>query len=263
MNLASFNPAKGNLPLIPSRAIIPANGLKRLLGRWMGRSAVAGGIALMAVSAMSATAPGLDGDETNARCAAQDEKQAGTAYGNIVLVHRFAIPEKLDWGKVSVDLVPAAWHVGGADGPPASAAQLRLALRALGILEIGGRCTGQVNGLTSYPCGFAVRELGFAGQTGDRQGGIAMDWATGSARAQAGVSARQAANRKVQFAPLPDTQRFVGLQVEPRHLGDVDKASGRRLEFEIRAVSNSLHRSTFDRASGLVMLCGTGQNLAR
>jgi hypothetical protein len=264
MSLASFNLVTGNLPIIPSPAtVIPASRLNRHLGRWMGHSAVAGGIALTAVSAMSATAPGPQPDETTARCAAQDEKLAGTAYGNMVLVHRFAIPEKLDWGKVSVDFSPAEWQVGGADGAPASAAQLRVALRTLGSLEIGGRCTGQVKGLIGYPCGFAVRELGFAGQTGDRYSDIAMNWTPDKARAQAGVTARQAANMKVRVAPLPDTPRFVGLQVDPRHLGNVDKASGRKLEFEIRAVSNPLHPSTFDRASGLMKLCGTGQNLGR
>lgn len=250
--------------LIPAMAIKNPSGKQSeaVFGRWISRLAVAGSITLTA-SAMSATAPGPQSDETIARCAAQDEKQAGTAYGTIVLVHRFAIPEKLDWGKVSVDLFPAAWQQGGADGPPASAAQMRVALRSLDSLEIGGRCTGQVNGPIGYPCGFEVRELGFAGQIGGRYGDIAMDWTPNPARAPAVVATGRAANIKAQIGPLPGTARFVSVQVEPRYLGDVEKAFGRRLEFEIRAVSNLLQTSTFDRASGLVTLCGSGQKLAR
>jgi hypothetical protein len=224
--------------------------------------AVASAILLAAVPVMPASPPGTQSGETTTSCAALDANEAGPAYDHLVLVHRFTLPDKLAWGKISVDLAPAAWRIGGADGPPASAAQLRVALRTLGGLEIGGRCTGQVDGATAYPCGFAVRELGFAAQTGDRHSGIAMDWTPDPARVQMAVSAKQPASMKDVFSPVTDTARFVGLQVAPYQLGDVDKALGRKLEFEIRAVSNPVSPSTFDRVSGLVKLCGTGQKLA-
>jgi hypothetical protein len=224
--------------------------------------AVAAAIALAATSAMTTSAPDLQAGEAAANCAALGDDPAAPAYEHIVLVHRFAIPEKSAWGKVSVDLVPAAWRVGGADGPPASAAQLRVALRALGGMQIGGRCAGQVDGATAYPCGFAVRELGLAAQAGDRQSGIAMDWTHNPARARAAVDGRRASPVKDLFAPVPDTPRFVGLTVALHQLGEIDKAFGQKLEFEIRAVSNPLVPSMFDRANGLVTMCGAGQKLA-
>jgi hypothetical protein len=223
---------------------------------------VACAMLLAGVSVNSASVPGLQAGEATPSCALQDEDLATPAYDHIVLVHRFVIPEKFSWGKVSVALPPAAWRVGSADGPTASAAQLRVALRAFGGLQIGGRCAGQVDGSTAYPCGFAVRQLGFAAQTDDRQSGIAMDWTSNSARARAAVDARQVNAMDDVFAPVPDTPRFVGLKLGPHQLGDIEKAFGRKLEFEIRAVSNPVSPSTFDRASGLVTLCGAGQKLA-
>ena len=136
------------------------------------------------------------------------------------------------------------------------------ALGALGGVEIGARCTGWVEGPNAYPCGFALRDIGFTAQTVERHGGIVMDWTPNPQRAQAAIDARPHADMKGLMSPLPDTQRYVGMHVAPRLLGDPAKAVGRKLEFEIRAVSNRLVPSLFDHASGLVALCGAGQKLA-
>lgn len=222
-------------------------------------------VALTVVSAMSAVAaspPDPLAYGSDAPCAAQAQSQDQPAYERIVLVHRFTVPQKLAWGKVSIDLAPAAWRVGGVDGPPAHAAQLQGALGALGGVEIGARCTGWVEGPNAYPCGFALRDIGFTAQTVERHGGIVMDWTPNPQRAQAAIDARPHADMKGLMSPLPDTQRYVGMHVAPRLLGDPAKAVGRKLEFEIRAVSNRLVPSLFDHASGLVALCGAGQKLA-
>lgn len=218
--------------------------------------------AISAVSTFAASPPDPLTSGTGAPCAAQAQSQDGPAYERIVLVHRFTLPQKLAWGKVSIDLAPTAWRVGGVDGPPAHAAQLQGALGALGGVEIGARCTGWVDGPTAYPCGFALREIGFTAQTVERHGGIVMDWTPDPKRAQTAARAHPRADMKGLMAPLPDTQRFVVMHVAPYQLGDPAKAVGRKLEFEVRAVSNPLMPSVFDHASGLVSLCGAGQKLA-
>lgn len=199
---------------------------------------------------------------SDAARAGEAQSQDGPAYERIVLVHRFTVPQKLAWGKISIDLTPAAWRVGGVDGPPAHAAQLSGVLGALDGIEIGARCTGWVEGPNAYPCGFALREIGLAAQSVKRSSGIVMDWTPNPQRAQAAIDARPHADMKGLMAPLPDTQRFVGMHVAPRHLGDTAKAMGAKLEFEIRAVSNRLVPSMFDRASGVVTLCAARQKLA-
>jgi hypothetical protein len=218
--------------------------------------------AVSVVSTFAASPPDPLASGTSAPCATQSQGQDGSTYERIVLVHRFTLPQKLAWGKVSIDLAPAAWRIGSVDGPPAHAAQLQGALVALGGIEIGGRCTGWVDGPTAYPCGFALREIGFTALTVNRHGGIVMDWTPDPKHAQAAIDARQHADMKGLMTPLRDTQRFVGMHVAPYQLGDPAKAVGRKLEFEIRAVSNQLMPSLFDHASGLVSLCGAGQKLA-
>lgn len=179
----------------------------------------------------------------------------------IVLVHRFAIPPKLAWGKVNVKFAPEVWRVGNPAGRAANAAQLRVVLGALTGIRIGGRCTGWVEGATAYPCGYAVRSLGLDGQVGDRHSGVVMDWTPDPKRAQAAIDARPQADMQGLISPLPDTPRFVGLHVPPHQLGNPRQAFGRRLVFEVRAVSNPLAPSAFDLASGQVTLCGGGKSL--
>jgi hypothetical protein len=224
--------------------------------------AAAVGIGLTTMSAVSGLAPGAQGGQPDALCAAQAQDPAGAPFDHIVLVHRFTIPPRMAWGKVSVELAPEAWHVGGADGPLASAAQLRGTLRALGGIEVGGRCAGRFDGATAYPCGFAVRELGLAAQAGDRVAGIAMDWTTDPIRVQAASDTRPQTVMKAGVAAVADTTRFVGLRVAPHQLGAPERAFGHTLEFEIRAVPNLLMPSVFDRANGMVTLCGAGQDKA-
>ncbi len=193
-------------------------------------------------------------------CLAQDPGRVVQPADEIVLVHRFTIPQKLAWGKVGVKFAPQVWRVGNPSGPAANAAQLRMVLGTLSGIEIGGRCTGWVEGSAAYPCGFAVRSLGINSQIDDRYSGVAMDWAPDPKRAQAAVDARPQADMQGLISPLLDTPRFVGLQVPPHQLDDPRHAFGGRLRFEIRAVSNPLVPSLFDRASGQVTLCGGGKS---
>jgi hypothetical protein len=175
---------------------------------------------------------------------------------NGVLVHRFTLPAKQSWGTISIALSPASWRVGHADGPPASETQLRAALGNLAGVELGGRCAGWVEGPTSYPCAFAVRELDFAGNVADRYAAIVNDsTAADPARAAAAVASRpRGIEGSGLIAPVPDSARFVGLHAPLRYLGDKERTFGGRLRFEMRAVSNPLVPSEFERDSGLVML---------
>ena len=142
----------------------------------------------------------------------------------------------------------------------ANPAQMSVALGAMRGIEIGTRCTGWVEGPTAYPCGFAVRELGFSRQTDERQAAIAMDWTPDPQRAQAAINARPQADMKGLLAPVLDTPRFVRLLVSAQQFGNPEKSVGDKLEFEVRVVSNPLVPSLFDRKSGLLTVCGGGQS---
>ena len=196
-----------------------------------------------------------------AGCLAQHPGRDGQPADEIVLVHHFAIAPKLAWGKVDVKFGAEAWRVGSPAGPVANAAQLHVVLGALTGIEIGGRCTGWVEGATAYPCGYAVRSLGVEGQAGDRFSGMVMDWTPDPKRAKAAIRARPQADMQGLISPLLDNPRFVGLQVPPHQLGDPRQVHGSRLVFEIRAVSDPLVPSVFDRISGQVALCGGGNAL--
>ena len=176
-------------------------------------------------------------------------------------MHRIDIPQRLAWGKVSIAPAPGGWRVGTADGPPANAVQLRLVLADLGSVEIGGRCTGWVEGPSAYPCGFAVRGLSLAGSAADEFTTTALDWTPDPQRAQAAIDARPQADMKGLISPLPDAPRFVGVRVPPGHLSVRGAAYGGELKFEFRALSNPLVPSLFDYASGRVALCGGMQGL--
>jgi hypothetical protein len=221
---------------------------------------------LVAAAAIACTGLFVAADEAppmgfKVGCFAQSHRQDDKSADEIVLVHRFAIPPKLTWGKVTVTFSPQAWHVGSPAGPVANAAQLHFVLGALNGIAIGGRCTGWVEGPTAYPCGYAVRSIGLDGQAGDRFSGTAMDWTPDPKRAQAAIDERPHADMKGLISPLLDTSRFVGLQVPLDQLGHPRQVYGQRLMFEIRAVSNPLVPSLFDRASGQVTLCGGGKSL--
>jgi hypothetical protein len=220
-------------------------------------------VAAAAVASMglSVAAGEASPDGVKVGCVTQHPGRVDQPADEIVLVHRFTIPQKLAWGKVGVKFAPEVWRVGNPSGPVAKAAQLRMVLGTLSGIEIGGRCTGWVEGAAAYPCGFAVRSLGIDSQVGDRYSGVATDWTPDPTRAQAAIDARPQANMHGLISPLPDTQRFVGLQVPPHQLGDPHHAFGSRLAFEIRVVSNPLVPSLFDRATGQVILCGGGKSL--
>jgi hypothetical protein len=191
-----------------------------------------------------------------AACPAQAQDQTAIAFDGPVLVHRFTIPPGRAWGTITVDVAPAAWHVGQIDGPPATEAHVRAVMGRLAGIEVGGRCAGWVEGPTAYPCGFSVREFDLAGSVAQRFVGIVSDMTKpDTKRAQAAVDSRPP-NAGALISPVLDVPRLVTLQLPRRYLGDKSKVIGGQLRFEIRAVSNPLVPSEFDHSSGVVTLRG-------
>jgi hypothetical protein len=176
---------------------------------------------------------------------------------DVVLVHAFKIPSGESWGRISVELSSGGWRLGGPGGPPAGETQMRLALRTLVAVEVGGRCAGWIDGATAYPCGFSLREIDWNGTVTQRYAAIAVDQqsvvAAARELAEAGALAEPRASAVVT-APLVDDERFVALRLPWSYLGDKGETYGGTLQFDIRALSNVLAPSTFDRGSGLVIL---------
>ncbi|HTP72286.1 MAG TPA: hypothetical protein VML58_08715, partial [Burkholderiaceae bacterium] len=176
---------------------------------------------------------------------------------DVVLVHAFRLPPGESWAPVIIDLSPGLWRVGGPSGPLASEGQLRLALGALIAVELGGRCAGWIDGATAYPCGFSLRDIDFAGAVPERYAAIAVDQQSVVAAARAQSEFDAATQRGASSSPTAvraDAERFVALRLPPAYLGDQRQAFGGALHFEIRALSNLVMPSRFDRASGQVVL---------
>lgn len=175
------------------------------------------------------------------------------------LVHRFTIPVRIEWGSIAVELAPGGWRVGSAFGPPASDAQLRAVLSRLTRIEVGGHCAGWSEGLTVYPCGFAVADFDLGGLVEPRFSGLTVDWETPADAVQPNPVAdrpratpRPAAHGLI--SPALDAPRFVALRAPLRYLGDQSRAFGARMQFRFRCVTNALVPSEFDRTSGAIVL---------
>jgi len=174
---------------------------------------------------------------------------------DVVLVHAFSIPDGDSWGAVAIGLAAGGWRVGAANGPPASEAQLRSALRSLVAFEVGGRCTGWVSGPTAYPCGFSVRAVDLAGTVPELYAAVAVDQQSVLAlRERVDLSVPPARHASVPSSPTVDDEHFVALRLPPAYLGDKSETYGGTLQFEIRALSNPLVPSKFNRAGGQVIL---------
>ena len=195
-------------------------------------------------------------------CAAQAQNPAAAPLDDSLLVHRFTLPHKQSWGRIAVLLVPAQWRVGRIDGPPATEAQLRAVIGHLGGIEVGGRCAGWVEGQTAYPCSFAVREIDFAGAVMERHFTIASDCASADEGPAQAPMRSQPPQTGASTSRMQGALRFVGVRAPLAYLGDKSQAFGGRLQFEIRAVSNPLLPSQFDRSSGMVIL-HSGQRSSR
>jgi hypothetical protein len=188
-------------------------------------------------------------------CATASVRAQVPAGPDVVLVHAFKVPIGESWGPVSINLSSGGWRVGGPDGPLASDGQLRVVLRSLVVAEVGARCTGWVSGATAYPCGFSLREIDLAGAVEARYAAIAVDeQSVVAARDNVEVDLPADQHASVPRSPRLDGERFVGLRMPSAYLGDQSQAFGGTLRFEIRALSNVLVPSKFDRGSGLVIL---------
>ncbi len=175
------------------------------------------------------------------------------------LVHRFTLPAGPASHKVSVSLSTRAWHVGHADGPVASAAQMRLVLGRLAGVEIGARCAGWVDGRTEYPCGFAISEVGLAGSPAEARFS-AMAYDMGSRAGSPGTDS-PALRASGLTGPVRDDARLVTVKVPPRFVVGAQAAvsDGSTLTWHIRALSNPQFPSRVERDSGTVILRGSGE----
>lgn len=190
-----------------------------------------------------------------AGCARAETMPAAPRSDTLTLHHRITIPARVSWGTIAGELTPSAWRVGHPDGPPASEAQLRTVLGDLAGIEIGGHCAGWVDKTTIYPCGFSVAQLDFAGSVTRRYAGIAVDLADPDPRAvQASTEAGDRLAGTALIAPVLDAPRLVTVLAPKPYLGDRGRAFGGRLSFDIRAVTNPLVPSVFERSRGVVIL---------
>lgn len=181
----------------------------------------------------------------------------------VTLVHRFTLPADLAWGSISVGLTPTSWRIGHADGPVATEAQLRAVLANLNGIDIGGRCTGWVDGGTSYPCSFAVTDIDLAGVSSERFGALSADWRSSvEAHSRAPATDHLVIHAPGTIAAVLDAPRFVAVRIPQPYLGDRAGTFGSKLDFRIRAISNPLVPSRFERDSGAVILRGGPRNSA-
>jgi hypothetical protein len=174
---------------------------------------------------------------------------------DLVLVHEFKIPSGESWGPVAIVLAAGGWRIGSARGEFASESQLRQVLHGLASVELGGRCSGWFSGPTAYPCGFSLRDIDMAGAVAERYAAIAVDeQSVAAVRESPELEVPAEMHASQPLSPRPDAEHFVGLRMPPTYLGDKSQTYGGTLSFEIRALSNVLVRSRFDRNSGLVIL---------
>jgi hypothetical protein len=79
-----------------------------------------------------------------------------TEPATLTLYHAFATDRSDQWTSVSVAVDPAAWRVGGPEGPVASRAQLDAVFASLGWVVVGATCPSASAGSTHYPCGIEL-----------------------------------------------------------------------------------------------------------
>jgi hypothetical protein len=168
------------------------------------------------------------------------------------LYHRFEIPADGAFGAVSIDLVPAAWRVGHADGPPADAAQLDAVLAQLSRIRVRGRCGSIVDGATEYPCSFALARLAVDGIPAARLDGVAGGGAaTFSIAAVAGAPLAEEAALGGDRSRI---DRVLEVVASIAGAGEPGARAGGRIAFSFRAVPNSIAPAAFDPHSGVVVL---------
>jgi hypothetical protein len=74
-----------------------------------------------------------------------------TEPATLTLYHAFATDRSDRWTSVSVAVDPAAWRVGGPEGPVASRAQLDAVFASLGWVVVGATCPSASASSTHYP----------------------------------------------------------------------------------------------------------------
>jgi hypothetical protein len=172
--------------------------------------------------------------------------------GERVELHaRFDIAPGQNWATVRLEA--ADWHLGSLQGTQATPAQLKALMAGSHLLAVGGRCAGWVDGQTSYPCGFAIEVLKLDSELLMAGPLHAYGWeSTLQARERSIAQASPEVRASGLIAPLPDEAKFVGVTL--LRVGTDKNPTESVLSFRIRALSNPLVPSIFDRTSGSVVL---------
>lgn len=157
------------------------------------------------------------------------------------LFHAFRIAPKGATATVSLSF-DSGWHVDSVDGPPVDPAQMRYALTSLASVTIGGRCVGPRDGLTLYPCGFAMAGLEIDGIAAERLTGIAVRGRTLS------FAMRETASPSTATQLVKITASLPGLD------GDAGARFDGRMKFHWRSLSSKGHPAKVDADSGVVEL---------
>ncbi len=175
----------------------------------------------------------------------------------LLLVQPFRL-EGLDrWTTVVLSADPAAWRVGRADGPPATAAQLKAVLGAAKLLAVGLRCREARQDNTRYPCGLELAGPAVAPAAGLRWFATTGDTLTryDDRGAPASVLASSMSGEapplaRVLQAGLGVGEDYLGLFT----LGGDWAAQGAGLALRLRVGSSPLRAAQPDLASGLVTI---------
>ncbi len=212
------------------------------------------------------TAPAASGSESTARQRANASILAHSRATQVPIVlpempkgaalyRSFKLPQRQAWGTVLIDLASGGWHLEGVDGPPADVSQLRSVLGQLATVEIGAHCAGWVDGATTYPCGFAIAAVELPGVLSGKQNTVFTDWtASGTTRQRLPGTDTPEFRASGLIAPVMDAPRFVSVTLPALERIDGHSAASAGLKFKIRAVSNPLVPSQFDRSSAMVIL---------
>jgi hypothetical protein len=186
-----------------------------------------------------------------------------TEPATLTVYHAFATDRSGQWASVSVADDPAAWHVGGPDGPVASRAQLDAVFASLGWVVVGATCPSVSEGSTHYPCGFELA----APVNATRPGALRMDrpWASISGdlltqyerpNAPASLTAYSDPNPSTDAAEqrivsmLAADRSFVGLYSQHAF----SNAAARTLSFRFRMHANRISTPRADTSRGLLIL---------
>lgn len=156
-----------------------------------------------------------------------------------LLFHPLRTRTEGDWTIVALNLVPAAWRVGRADGNVSTQGQLRAMLRGLNGMMILGYCNEQRAGLTRHRCAFELRAGEFAGIEIDSQlAGQTLGWV--ATMPQAGARSGR--------------DRYFGLLEPEQYVGDTRAAMPVAVNLRIPSSAAAWRTAALDERGAVVVL---------